>query len=131
MKGALVFTPSLSMAEMFGWIKGLRTGEVELDAMLMTMEDLRKAHTVFSVPIFFIQGEDDNITPTSVVADYVSKIQAPVKKLDIVPGAGHWVMWTHPTQSSNPCAKTCALPPNSPHRNRNNVFPCLPGHPSR
>ena len=66
--------------------------------MLMTMEDLRKTHTVFSVPMFFIQGEDDNITPTSVVADYVSKIQAPVKNLDIVPGAGHWVMWTHPAE---------------------------------
>jgi pimeloyl-ACP methyl ester carboxylesterase len=101
MKGALVLTPSLSMAEMFGWIKGLRTGEVELDAMLMTMEDLRKTHTVFSVPMFFIQGEDDNITPTSVVADYVSKIQAPVKNLDIVPGAGHWVMWTHPAEFLN------------------------------
>ena len=30
----------------------------------MTMEDLRKIHTAFSVPVFFIQGEDDNITPT-------------------------------------------------------------------
>jgi pimeloyl-ACP methyl ester carboxylesterase len=101
MKGVLVVSPSLSIAEMYGWIKGLRTGEVELDTMLMTMEDLRQTDTAFSVPVFFIQGEDDNVTPTSLVADYVSKIQAPAKKVDIVPGAGHFVMWTHPNEFLN------------------------------
>lgn len=101
MRGLLVVSPSLSIAEVSGWIKGLRTGERELDTMLMTMEDLRKAHTAFSVPVFFIQGGDDNVTPTSLVADYISKIQAPAKKLDIVPGAGHFVMWTHAAEFLN------------------------------
>jgi len=101
MRGLLVVTPSLSLGEVNGWVKGLRTGEQELDAMLMTMEDLRTAHAAFSVPVFFIQGENDNVTPTSLVADYVSKVQAPVKKLDIVPGAGHFVMWTHPGEFLN------------------------------
>jgi pimeloyl-ACP methyl ester carboxylesterase len=87
MKAVLVVSPSLSIAEVYGWTKGLRTGERELDTMLMTMEDLRKTDTAFSVPVFFIQGKDDNVTPTSLVADYISKIQAPAKKLDIVPGA--------------------------------------------
>ena len=101
MKGVLVVSPSLSIGEVYGWTKGLRTGEGELDTMLMTMEDLRKTDTAFSVPVFFIQGQDDNVTPTSLVADYVSKIKAPAKKLDIVPGAGHFVMWTHPTEFLN------------------------------
>jgi pimeloyl-ACP methyl ester carboxylesterase len=98
MKGVLIVSPNLSITEVYGWTKGLRTGEKELDAMLMTMEDLRKTDTTFSVPVFFIQGENDNVTPTSLVADYVSKIQAPAKQLDIVPGAGHFVMWTHPNE---------------------------------
>jgi pimeloyl-ACP methyl ester carboxylesterase len=101
MRGELVVSPKLSMAEVNGWVKGLRTGEVELDKMLMTMEDLRKTDTTFSVPVFFIQGEDDNVTPTSLVTDYVSKIQAPAKKLDILPRAGHFVMWTHPNEFLN------------------------------
>jgi pimeloyl-ACP methyl ester carboxylesterase len=50
------------------------------------------------VPVFFIQGEDDNVTPTSLVADCISKIQAPAKRLDIVPGAGQFVMWTQPEE---------------------------------
>jgi pimeloyl-ACP methyl ester carboxylesterase len=101
MQGALVVSPSLSIAEVYGWVNGLRTGEKELDTMLMTMEDLRKTDTAFSVPVFFIQGEDDNVTPTSLAADYISKLHAPAKKLDIVPGAGHFVMWTHPNEFLN------------------------------
>jgi len=98
LQAMLLFSPSLSIAQMRGWVKGLRTGEQALDTMLMTMPDLRTTDTMFSVPVFFIQGENDNVTPTSPVADYVAKIQAPVKKLDVVPGAGHFVMWTHPDE---------------------------------
>ena len=110
MRGMLVVSPSLSLAEVSGWTKGLRTGEHVLDTMLMTMEDLRKSHTTFSVSVFFIQGENDNVTPTSLVADYVSKIQAPVKKLDVVPAAGHFVMWTHPAEFLNFLREDVRLP---------------------
>jgi pimeloyl-ACP methyl ester carboxylesterase len=98
LRGLLVVTPSLSISQAYGWYKALRTNEVKLDAMLMNMKDLRETDTKLSVPVFFIQGADDNVTPTSVVADYVSKIQAPMKKLDTVPGAGHFVMWMHPAE---------------------------------
>jgi pimeloyl-ACP methyl ester carboxylesterase len=99
MKGALIVSPSLSLSEAYGWTQGLRTGEQQLDAMLLaTGEDLRKTHAEFSVPVFFIQGENDNITPTGLVTDYLSMIVAPAKKLDIVPNAGHFLMWTHPAE---------------------------------
>ena len=114
MKGVLVVSPSLSIAEVYGWTKGLRSGEKELDRMLMTMEDLRKTDTAFFVPVFFIQGEDDNVTPTSLVADYVLKIRAPAKKLDIVPGAGHFVMWTHPNEFLNFLREDLLAPSISP-----------------
>lgn len=99
MKGTLVVSPSLSISEAYGWTQGLRTGEQQLDTMLlMTAVDLRKTQTAFSVPVFFIQGENDNVTPTSLVTDYISMIAAPAKKLDVVPNAGHFVMWTHPVE---------------------------------
>ena len=99
MKGALMVSPSLSISDAYGWTQGLRTGERQLDTMLLgTGVDLRKKQTAFSVPVFFIQGENDNVTPTSLVADYISMIAAPAKKLDVVPNAGHFVMWTHPVE---------------------------------
>ena len=93
----LAVTPSLSITDVYYWIKALRSGEELLNPTLMR-EDLLKTGGVFSVPIFFIQGGDDVITPTSLVAEYVSEIQAPVKNLTIVPGAAHFVMWTRPAE---------------------------------
>jgi len=99
MKGALMVSPSLSLTEAYGWTQGLRTGEQQLDSMLLASgEDLRKIHTEFAVPVFFIQGENDNATPTGLVTNYLSMIEAPAKKLDIVPNAGHFLMWTHPAE---------------------------------
>jgi pimeloyl-ACP methyl ester carboxylesterase len=98
MKGALIVSPSLSIPEIYGWTQGLRSGEQELDDTLMAMGDLQKGHTTFSVPVFFIQGQNDNVTPTALVANYISTLEAPVKKLDVVPNAGHFVMWTHPAE---------------------------------
>lgn len=98
LQALLVFTPSLSIAEAHGWYGSLRTDEVKLDAFVMTMPDLRDTDTKFSVPVFFIQGENDNVAPTSLVADYVAKIQAPAKKLDVAANAGHFVMWTHASE---------------------------------
>jgi len=98
LRGLLVVTPSLSISQAYGWYKALRTDEVKLDAIAVNMADLRDTDTKFSVPAFFIQGENDNVAPTSLVADYAAKIQAPAKKLDIVPDAGHFVMWTHPRE---------------------------------
>jgi pimeloyl-ACP methyl ester carboxylesterase len=93
----LAVTPSLSIVDVYYWVKALRSGEELLNSTLMR-EDLLKTDGAFSVPVFFIQGGDDIITPTSLVSEYVSKIAAPVKSLKIVPGAAHFVMWTRPSE---------------------------------
>jgi pimeloyl-ACP methyl ester carboxylesterase len=98
LQGSLLVSPALTLLEMSGWVKALRTDEVKLDEVALRMDDLRNTDTKFSVPVFFIQGELDNVTPTSLVVDYAAKIQAPVTHVDTVPGAGHFVMWTHPSE---------------------------------
>ena len=97
----LVFrSPRLSLTDMFGWYKGLRSGEEELTPVMISV-DLRKTDTTFAVPIFFIEGENNIVSPTSLVSDYLSKIQAPMKRLQIVPGASYFVIWAHPTEFLN------------------------------
>ncbi len=98
MKGMLVFSPRLTISQAYGWYKGLRSGEEELHPFEMAMTDLRETDTKFSAPVFFIQGADDIVTPTSLVADYVAHIQAPMKRLDVAPNAGFFVMWTNPEE---------------------------------
>ncbi|MGH9716482.1 MAG: alpha/beta fold hydrolase [Candidatus Acidiferrales bacterium] len=98
LQALLVFSPSMTIPEAYGWYKALRTDEVKLDTMTMNMKDLRDTDTRFSVPVFFIQGANDNVTPSSLVTDYEQKLQAPVKRIDEVPDAGHFVIWTHPSE---------------------------------
>lgn len=95
MRASLVLSPSLSLPEIFGWLQALQTGETALDAQFFSMPDLRSTDTHFSVPVFFIQGADDNVTPSELVADYAAHIQAPLKRISIIPHAGHFMMWTH------------------------------------
>lgn len=51
--------------------------------------DLRALGTKFEVPMFFIQGEADLLTHPSVTRTYFDLLEAPRKKLVMVPRAGH------------------------------------------
>jgi pimeloyl-ACP methyl ester carboxylesterase len=50
--------------------------------------------TRFSVPIFFILGDEDFTTPTSLARDYLETIQAPRKAFVPIPG-GHFAVFMH------------------------------------
>lgn len=52
--------------------------------------------TPFQVPVFFINGELDRVTPTALVADYVQRLQAPAKELFVLPGADHFAFFSQP-----------------------------------
>jgi len=51
--------------------------------------DVFEMNTQFLVPVCFIQGSNDWITPTEMANDYLSKLNAPVKKMYSISGAGH------------------------------------------
>jgi pimeloyl-ACP methyl ester carboxylesterase len=57
--------------------------------------EARHLGTRFAIPIFIFQGEVDVNTPTSVAREYFDEIEAPVKRFEVVPGAGHDVMLFH------------------------------------
>lgn len=46
---------------------------------------------------FVIQGADDAITPTGAATDYFNKMQAPEKRLVLIPNAGHFAFMTAPS----------------------------------
>ena len=50
----------------------------------------------FAVPMFFFQGTQDHLTPTSLVAEYVATLEAPQKALVLFPGGGHSAFMTDP-----------------------------------
>jgi pimeloyl-ACP methyl ester carboxylesterase len=51
--------------------------------------DFRKDGLVFEIPVYFIQGEKDLLTPSELTKEYFDLVKAPKKKLTLVPGAAH------------------------------------------
>ena len=62
--------------------------------------DISKLSLKYEVPIYFIQGEKDYITPTGMVEDYFESIIAPKKKLYKVQGTGHTPFLDSPVEFS-------------------------------
>lgn len=58
--------------------------------------DLRKDYTEFKVPMIYISGDKDWITPYPMVEEYYDSIKAPYKKMVFIENAGHTPMMDNP-----------------------------------
>ena len=61
---------------------------IKNDGMFRTI-DLYKLDTDFKMPVYLVQGTEDLLTSQQVTQRYYDAIRAPVKKLVLVPRAGH------------------------------------------
>jgi pimeloyl-ACP methyl ester carboxylesterase len=52
-------------------------------------ENIPAVGTTFALPVVFVQGSEDMVTPAALVQDYFDQIVAPDKKLIVLPGSGH------------------------------------------
>lgn len=49
----------------------------------------------FALPVIIIQGEDDFVTPAKDAREYLEVISAPRKDFVVIPGGGHFAVWSH------------------------------------
>ena len=52
----------------------------------------------YEVPVHYILGENDNITPTALSKAYFDTIDAPLKTIAMIPAAGHNPMYERPEE---------------------------------
>lgn len=50
----------------------------------------------FQVPVFFVTGEHDRVTPAALIENYANELHAPMKQSVIIEGAGHFAFFTDP-----------------------------------
>lgn len=60
--------------------------------------DVRDLSEKYDIPICFIQGDNDWVTPTSLVDDYYSSVTAREKEMIIINNAGHTPFLDNPEQ---------------------------------
>lgn len=92
---ALLFAPRYSLHDDYSWIQGFLEETryfvgPTVDAPFERLDFFASARD-FKVPVFVIQGADDDTEPAEVAKDYVAAIRAPQKMFIAVPGAGHSV----------------------------------------
>ncbi len=57
--------------------------------------DLNVLSHQIPIPFFVIDGREDRITPPELAADYLQKIAAPQKGMELIDGAGHFAVMSH------------------------------------
>ena len=91
-------SPSFQWGDLVSFLRIMKANRPLLIQMLSF--DLRDYPTHYEVPLHYILGAEDNITPTSLGKAYYDTIDAPCKTIAIVPEAGHNPMYERPAKFS-------------------------------
>lgn len=80
-------SPVMSLRDLIPFMTSL---SVNMQLMREVMSyDLRKKGNCYQVPIYYVLGERDSQTPIEISMKYFETVQAPDKKLYLIPEAGH------------------------------------------
>jgi pimeloyl-ACP methyl ester carboxylesterase len=94
---ALMFAPCYTMSDIRDYQRAMTYSIGQLFKELRSV-DGRDAHDEFDVPVFFIMGERDIVTPTVTARDYLHNLRAPHKEFVVVESAGHLAEFANPRQ---------------------------------
>jgi pimeloyl-ACP methyl ester carboxylesterase len=93
--GGLLTAPGYSIGDVLQVQQGMRESLERLAPQVEAWKAERLGRD-FQVPMLFVQGADDLVTPSEVVKGYADWVAAPQKSFVLVPGAGHLVLVSRP-----------------------------------
>ena len=87
-------SPDMSWRDMKWFLAQAAMNDVFLDANIKLLEecmvfDIRDEAPAYDVPVYFITGENDWITPASLAEEYFDTVDAPKKKMVVIKSTGH------------------------------------------
>jgi pimeloyl-ACP methyl ester carboxylesterase len=72
----------------YSFVNYVGDDRLQVAPMTSTINFIRD-HLRFEIPVYFVQGEEDILTPQEVTHDYFNKLAAPKKEYILVADAGH------------------------------------------
>ena len=95
-----VFMPDFSLLDWYNWRKGMTFSAKFLRGRdgPMVQRDLASLRFEFSLPVVFIEGDDDGVTPSEPAENYFEQIIAPHKEFVRVHGGDHFIPFDRPDQ---------------------------------
>ena len=90
-----LLAPEISLKDLMDNVNG---GLFSLDAFAANLNtfDARKTSLSYGVPMYFILGDLDYVTPVPLVEAFVAEISAPHKEVIILKGDGHNAILANP-----------------------------------
>jgi pimeloyl-ACP methyl ester carboxylesterase len=92
---ASLFAPEMSLKDLLDNVKG-SLFSLEVFASDLNTFDARKTSLSYGVPMYFLLGDLDYVTPVPLVQAFVKEISAPHKEVIILEGDGHNAIMTDP-----------------------------------
>lgn len=89
-------SPSFRWGDIISFLRIMKVNQPLL--MQMLSFDLNDSPPHYDVPVHYILGDLDNITPTSLGKAYFETIDAPLKTIRVISGAGHNPMYEKPDE---------------------------------
>jgi pimeloyl-ACP methyl ester carboxylesterase len=87
LKDAVWYSPEWTLRDIRAFVKGMHFSLEQLLPELVRFDAW--ACTRFDLPIFIFQGESDVLTTLLLAQQYFDDIEAPLKKIERISGAGH------------------------------------------
>ena len=87
-------SPSFRWGDLISFLRSMKVNR--LLCLQMLSFDLGDSAPYYKVPVHYILGEVDTITPTALAKAYFDAIDAPHKTLTVIPDAGHNPMYERP-----------------------------------
>lgn len=97
---APLFMPDVSLLDLYNWRKGAAFSAKYLTGRTgpMFQSDMASIGFEFSIPMVFIEGDRDGVTPSEPAAQYFEEITAPHKEFVRIRGGDHFVPFDRPDE---------------------------------
>jgi pimeloyl-ACP methyl ester carboxylesterase len=104
-------SPIYTLRGLYSLFVGFQWSTAQMFSELMAEDyDARRLGARLEVPFFLFQGESDVITLTTLAQEYFEEIEAPAKRLALIPDAGHFAAFTQPDRFlAELLARVCPL----------------------
>lgn len=95
-----LFMPDFSLVDWYNWRKGVAFSAKYLTGRdgPMFQHDMTSTGFAFPIPMFFIEGDADGVTPGEPAEQYFNQIMAPHKEFVWIRGGDHFIPFDRPDE---------------------------------
>jgi len=89
-------SPAYTLRDAYGMFEGIKSS-LKMHGQ-MRAYDIKKMVPKLDVPVYFVEGKFDRLTPPELVSQYYESLKAPKKEMMVFGNSGHFPQWEEPEE---------------------------------